>query len=82
MAFVPYANEADALQLAEFNIENRLDRVSLFGSLDLTRDKVGLQHALHLQALLNDVVAALQADNALPERVAVADIETGPNPFA
>ncbi|GAB7127317.1 hypothetical protein JCM19000A_18240 [Silvimonas sp. JCM 19000] len=82
MAFIPYANEADALQLAEFNIENRLDRVSLFGSLDLTRDQTGLQHALRLQALLNDVVRALQAETELPQQVAQADIETGPNPFA
>ena len=82
MAFSPFANEADALQLNEFNVENRLDRVSLYGSLDLTRDQAGLQHALALQALLNDVVASLRADGNLPEQITVAALETGANPFA
>ncbi len=35
---IPFANESDALAIGKLNIENRLDRVSLFGDVDLTRD--------------------------------------------
>ena len=82
MAFAAFENEADAMQLGEFSIENRLDRVSLYGSLDITRDQAGLQSALALQALLNNVVAALQADAALPRQITQASVQTGANPFA
>lgn len=40
--FKPYANEADVLRIGELEIENRVDRVTLTGDVELTRDKAGL----------------------------------------
>ena len=77
----PFANESDALSLGELNIENRLDRVSIFGSIDITRDKAGLEQAKLLQSVLNATVAALESEQ-LPERIAVAPTDTVGNPFA
>ncbi len=57
MKFTPYANEADVLQLGRLSIENRLDRVTLCGDLDLTRDQSGLVHARLLHKLLGEIVA-------------------------
>ena len=51
-------------------VENRTDRVSVYGGLDLTRDKRGLAHARELEALLDRVVRALEAEKDLPDRVA------------
>ncbi len=65
-AFLPYANEADTLGLGGLNVENRLDRVSIFGSVDLTKDQAGLQCARLLHAVLGDVVAALETEKNLP----------------
>jgi hypothetical protein len=65
----PYANETESLKLADLTIENRTDRVSIFGSIDLTRDKAGLQDARMLKVLLDQVVQALEADKRLPERL-------------
>ena len=63
-------------------MENRTDRVTLYGSLDLTRDKQGLAHARKLKALLDEVVQALEAAEELPDRVAAPEApETVKNPF-
>jgi len=80
--FRPYADEAAALQIGDLTIENRLDRVALFSSLDLTRDKIGLQHARMLRDLLAAVVTELErSGTALPEATKTASIDTVKNPF-
>ena len=58
--FMPYANEADVIEIGNLAIENRLDRITLAGDVDLTRDKPGLARARLLHRLLGDVVAALR----------------------
>lgn len=83
--FIPYANEADVLQVGELSLENRLDRIVVFGSLEITRDLGGLQVATALCDQLAAVVATLraeQADGRLPHKVAgPAPDELVPNPF-
>jgi hypothetical protein len=59
-SFVPYANEADVVAVGKLMIENRLDRITLSGDVDLTADEVGLAHARKLQTLLGDIVARLE----------------------
>jgi hypothetical protein len=79
-AFVPYANEADVLHIGKLMVENRLDRVSLSGDLDLTADKPGLELARQLHALLGEVVARLEGQ-ALPDQLPAPDVKTVDNPF-
>jgi hypothetical protein len=78
--FVPYENEADVLDIGGLQIENRLDRITISGDVDLTADQAGLAHARALQRLLGDVVAALEA-RALPPNLPPAGGETVANPF-
>jgi hypothetical protein len=78
--FHPYQNEAECLQINDLNIENRLDRVSIFGTLDLTRDKDGLAAARALKVILDQTLAELEKAD-LPERVAVREPEMVKNPF-
>ena len=66
----PYQNEADAVEIGDLKIENRIDRISVYGRVDLTRDKAGLENARALKQLLDDVVRTLEDDPALPEHVA------------
>ncbi|MFZ2949801.1 MAG: hypothetical protein WA003_09990 [Desulfuromonadaceae bacterium] len=77
----PFADEEVSLQIGDLTVENRLDRVSLYGSLDLTLDKAGLENARQLQALLALTVAEMEK-TTLPERIAVQETETVKNPFA
>ncbi|CAH2602255.1 conserved protein of unknown function [Rhodovastum atsumiense] len=83
MTLTPFADEATALCIAGLTIENRLDRVSMFGSIDLTRDRAGLRQARELRALLDAVVTTLEREGpSLPEAVAVGQrIDTVKNPF-
>ena len=80
--FKPYANEADVLRIGEMEIENRVDRVTLTGDVVLTRDQAGLALARELQAIVDDVVKALEADKQLPAVVEVKPSRTVKNPFA
>ncbi len=79
-AFVPYANEADVLELGDLMIENRLDRITISGDIDLTMDQVGLAHAKTLHQLLGQVVAILEAQS-LPATLPPPVVKTVPNPF-
>jgi hypothetical protein len=81
-AFEPYANEADVLRIGDLEIENRLDHVALTGHVVLTKDKAGLMLAKELQALIELVVIALEAEKQLPETVELKAAETVKNPFA
>ena len=66
--------------MGSFQIENRLDRVSLTGDLDITKDKAGLEKAIALKALLDSVVQTLQKLHP-PERIQVVPTTVVKNPF-
>ena len=78
--FVPYQNEADVLQIGGLSIENRLDRITISGDIDLTADRAGLADARALHQLLADVVAKLEAQ-ALPDKVQPTGNKIVANPF-
>ena len=79
--FRPYADESDVLTVGGLTIENHVDRVTLMGDVELTKDKKGLALARELKALLDATVAALEADKALPEAVKVEPPQKVRNPF-
>lgn len=78
--FEPYANEADVLIIGKLTIENRLDRITLGGDVDLTFDQAGLAKARELHQLLGAVVATLEGA-ALPAALPPPDVQTVKNPF-
>ncbi len=81
--FTPFADDAAAQTIGDLSIENGTSRITLHGSVDLTRDKSGLERARVLQTILTRIVEVL-SDEALPE--VVAETEKPPqmvkNPFA
>ena len=78
--FVPYDNEADVLRIGGLQVENRLDRVTVSGDLDLTADQAGLADARALHQLLGAVVAALEA-RPLPASLPPPASASVANPF-
>jgi hypothetical protein len=79
-AMHPYANDADSDAIDGLTIENGTDRLSLYGSLTLTRDQAGLARARQLLALLQQAVAVLEAA-PLPEQIAERPATKVANPF-
>lgn len=78
--FVPYKNESDVLHIGGLTIENRLDRITIAGDIDLTADQAGLKDARALQQLLTEVVAKLEAQK-LPATLPPAANTIVANPF-
>lgn len=76
----PFKNESECLQIGDLNIENRLDRVSIFGSLDITRDKEGLAAAKTLKAVLDLTLAELESAE-LPDKITRVEADSVKNPF-
>lgn len=79
-AFVPYANEADVVEIGNLMLENRLDRITISGDVDLTMDGAGLAHARRLHEIIGAVVARLEAQ-PLPDRLPPPEVRTVENPF-
>ena len=77
----PFANESDSIGIDELTIENRVDQLELYGSLAITRDKVGLERAQQLKAVVDAAVKALQDDAALPDKIAFKPTDKVDNPF-
>jgi hypothetical protein len=78
----PFANESESLGIGDLTIENRTDRISVYGSIDLTRDKAGLEHARMLKAVLDRVVQVLESERDLPDKIAPPDMpDEVANPF-
>ncbi len=82
MKFDPFANESDSLEIGGLTFENRVDRVSIYGSIDITRDKKGLEAAKKIAALLDSVVKRLSSEK-LPDSIPPPkEEEVVKNPFA
>ena len=79
----PFADDAASISIGELTVENGTDQVSLYGSLDITRDKQGLAHARSLKALVDQAVQHLEAQSDLPDALpAAAKPKTVANPFS
>ncbi len=77
----PFANEEDVIHIDELDIENRLDRISIHGSVDITKDQQGLEHAFALKRQIDTIVEHLKKQ-ALPERISIENVaKKVDNPF-
>jgi hypothetical protein len=80
-AFMAYENETDSFTISGITVENRLDRISIYGSLDITTDKEGLENALKLKRIIDASIDALKRDKSLPEHIEIVGVDTVENPF-
>ena len=78
--FKPYSNETDEQEIGNLKIENRTDRVSVHGDLDITRDQAGLANARTLKTLIDAVVTSLESED-VPAALSTLPIKTVKNPF-
>jgi hypothetical protein len=79
--FMAFQNESDTLTIgSDLTVENRLDRISLYGSLELTKDKEGLAYAYALKRVIESAIEALKGKD-LPDHIEVIASESVENPF-
>lgn len=81
----PYANESEVVQIEGLTIENRMDRISIYGEIDITKDKQGLKAAKELQTIIDAALKVLEADHGkgeLPDAVSLEKTATVDNPFS
>lgn len=80
--FQPYENESDVVGIGPgLTVENRLDRVTIIGDVDLTLDREGAEKAEALRALLDRICGELRAREPLPPQVATSPPAAVDNPF-
>lgn len=81
----PYANESEVLQLEGLTIENRTDRISIHGEIDITKDKQGLKAVRELKNFIDDTLKVLESEErkgTLPDTVTLEKTVAVDNPFA
>ena len=77
----PFANEEEVITIQELTLENRLDRVSISGSVDITKDKQGLEYAFMLKRQIDTIVEYLKKQD-LSEKINVENVaKEVKNPF-
>ena len=69
----PFANEEEVITIQELTLENRLDKVSIHGSVDITKDQQGLEYAFALKRQIDTIVEYLKKQ-ALPEKISIENV--------
>lgn len=78
--FKPFEKGTESSSIEDLILENDVDCVSIYGNLQITKDKVGLEQAKALQSFLNEVVTALEKEE-LPEKIERPAEQEINNPF-
>ena len=66
----PFENEKEVIIIYELAIENRLDRILIYGTVEITRDQKGLEYAFALKRQIDTIVEKLKRED-LPENLSV-----------
>lgn len=79
--FKPFENDTESHAIHDLTLENQLDRVNIYGNLQIAKDQAGLAAAKVLQAYLNAIVTRLEAETDLPQQLDAAATQEVENPF-
>lgn len=79
--FKPFEDDHSSSAIYDLTLENQLDCVNLYGNLQVTKDKKGLETAKALQAFVNAMVEALEQDKELPDQITLQQAHEVENPF-
>ena len=79
--FKPFDVGTESHSIHDLTLENDVDRINLYGNLQITQDQVGLAAAKALQAYLNEIVSVLERQQDLPAKISTTDESEVENPF-
>lgn len=80
MTFKAFADGASSSSIGDLTIEDKGDAVAIYGSVDITRDKAGLERLRRLKAIVDGAMAVLESED-LPDEVERVGAVEGRNPF-
>ncbi|MDD5053541.1 MAG: hypothetical protein PHO27_12470 [Sulfuricurvum sp.] len=67
--FMAYENDTDGFTTGNLQIKNGIDTITIEGSLEITKDKEGLEAALKLKRAVDAAIDALKRDRNLPDSI-------------
>jgi len=67
--FMAYENDTDGFTIGNLLIQNGTDSMSLEGTLEITKDRQGLEAALKLKRAVDAAIDALKRDRNLPDSI-------------
>ncbi|MDF3035563.1 MAG: hypothetical protein K0S28_837 [Paucimonas sp.] len=76
----PFQNSEESASIDELTIENGEDRIAIYGSINITRDRQGLEYARQLKSVLDGMLKILNSEK-LPEHVQNSPTDETENPF-
>lgn len=79
--FKPFQQGTESHSIHDLTLENDLDRINIYGNLQIGKDQAGLAAAKALQAYFNDIVSVLEQEKDLPEQLSTASETEVENPF-
>lgn len=81
MTFKAFEKDGQSFSVGDLTFENNVDRLAIYGSVNIEKDRAGLKKAIELQHILNDLVATLNAETDLPEAIEKLAVKQVKNPF-
>jgi hypothetical protein len=77
----PFEDETEVITIDGLTIENRLDMMSIYGTLDIPKDKEGLERILDLKRQVDTIAAYLKRED-LPNKIVIENkAKDVTNPF-
>jgi len=70
LCIAPFENEKEVIIIHELAIENRVDRILICGTVEITRDQKGLEYAFAVKRQIDTIVEKLKHED-LPENISV-----------
>jgi hypothetical protein len=67
--FMAYENDTDGFTTGELQIKNGTDTIRVEGTLEITKDRQGLEAALKLKRAVDAAIDALKRDRNLPDSI-------------
>lgn len=67
--FMAFENDTDGFSTGNLSIKNGTDTITIEGSLEITKDKEGLEAARKLKRAVDAAIDALKRNRNLPESI-------------
>jgi hypothetical protein len=63
--FMAYENDTDRMDIADLMVTNGMEKITIQGILELTKDREGLKNVLKIKRVIDAALEALRRDKNL-----------------